>query len=305
MNVFKLKKLYFSKKIPKADYIIGMFKFHKILYDYSDFIKGTDVKRIEITEDSVIITDRENIKLLCDKNDRRLVPIEILNFNSYEKPEMEMSYLLIEDGFHIFDIGANYGWYSLHFSKKFKKSKIFAFEPVPKTFSFLQKNIKLNNTLNIKAYNIGFSNKNEKKILYFRNSESGSASIADMMQENLPEEITCEMVRLDEFVTSNKLKIDFIKCDVEGAELFVFQGGLNSIIKYKPIIFAEMLRKWSAKLHYHPNKIIKMLEDVGYACYFIQDGKLIRLTKMTDETIQTNFFFLHLTKHKSKIDNLS
>ena len=48
------------------------------------------------------------------------------------------------------------------------------------------------------------------------------------------------MLTLDEFVKGKKTKVDFIKCDVEGAELLVFTGGIKSIEKYKPIIFAEM-----------------------------------------------------------------
>ncbi len=42
------------------------------------------------------------------------------------------------------------------------------------------------------------------------------------------ERIKCNMVTLDHFIDYNKIKkIDFIKCDVEGGELFVFEGGKN------------------------------------------------------------------------------
>lgn len=301
MDIFQLKKSYLNNRIPKTQYIVKMFQFHKLLYNYTDVIKDTDIEKIEITKESVIITNKDNVKLICDKEDRRLVPIEIINFGSFEKQEMEISLQLIENGFTIFDIGANYGWYSLHFEKQFPKSKIYAFEPVPKTFKYLEKNITLNKAKNIKACNFGFSDKKEERALYFSPSESGSSSFADMQEINKPEKILCEMTTLDNFLKSTKTKVDFIKCDVEGAELFVFKGGLKSIEKHKPIIFSEMLRKWSAKLNYHPNKIIKMMDEIGYACYFIENGKLIRLKTMTDDTIPTNFFFLHLKKHTSKI----
>ncbi len=87
-------------------------------------------------------------------------------------------------------------------------------------------------------------------------------------------------------------KLDFIKCDVEGAELLTFQGGLKTITKYKPIVFTEMLRKWSAKFNYHPNEIIELFKDIGYGCYFVVNDKLHEIKMMTDETIETNFFFL-------------
>ena len=104
-------------------------------------------------------------------------------------------------------------------------------------------------------------------------------------------------------------RIDFIKLDVEGAEIFALRGGLKSIEKHKPILFVEMLRKWAAKYGYHPNEIIGMLEQVGYICCFACELdsalRLTRLETMTDQTQETNFFFLHKEKHKAQIQRLA
>ena len=45
---------------------------------------------------------------------------------------------------HIFDIGANNGAVALHYSKEFPWARIFAFEPVQKTYAELQKTIGIN-----------------------------------------------------------------------------------------------------------------------------------------------------------------
>ena len=45
--------------------------------------------------------------------------------------------------------------------------------------------------------------------------------------------------RLDDFVVDIGLAPDFIKSDVEGAELMVYQGGIESKNHYKPIIFQK------------------------------------------------------------------
>ncbi len=95
--------------------------------------------------------------------------------------------------------------------------------------------------------------------------------------------------------------VDFIKCDVEGAELNVFRGGLKSIAKHKPIIFTEMLRKWSARYGYHPNAIIDLFHSNGYRCFVINQKMLSKVTKIDDDTVETNFFFLHKDKHASLI----
>lgn len=67
--------------------------------------------------------------------------------------------------------------------------------------------------------------------------------------------IKCKLVLLDNFIEKNKISnVDFIKCDVEGAELFVFQGGLTTIERFKPIVISEISRINQKNIH-----IIQML----------------------------------------------
>ena len=94
-------------------------------------------------------------------------------------------------------------------------------------------------------------------------------------------------------------KLDFIKCDVEGAEKLVFEGGLETIKKYKPIIYAEMLRKWSKSFGYHPDDIINLLADIGYHCYRYFNNKMEKIDSVTPQMETTNFFFLQQSKHKT------
>ncbi len=124
------------------------------------------------------------------------------------------------------------------------------------------------------------------------------------MQVETIQKISCRVKKLDDFVSANNLKVDFIKCDVEGAELFVFQGGIKTIEVNKPIIFTEMLRKWSMHFNYHPNDIIKLLNDLGYRCFTAKGEYLVEFFKMDENTVETNFFFLHSIKHIAKVNQL-
>lgn len=118
--------------------------------------------------------------------------------------------------------------------------------------------------------------------------------------------IICKTETLDSYISRIKVnKLDFIKCDVEGAELLCFKGGINTIKQYKPIICTEMLRKWAAKFNYHPNNIIVLLKDIGYSCFkLINATKIEEIFLITNETKDTNFIFLHKNKHKKHIENL-
>ncbi|MCT7556233.1 FkbM family methyltransferase [Aliarcobacter butzleri] len=171
------------------------------------------------------------------------------------------------------------------------------FEPIPSTYESLVGNAKINGA-KIKINNFGLSDKKQDLIFYFHKENSGNASATIMNEERENIEIKCHVDTLDNYFKKNKLtKLDFIKCDVEGAELFTFKGGEEVIRNYKPIVFTEMLRKWSAKFNYHPNEIIEFFKDMGYGCYFATENKLKEIKTMTDETLETNFFFLHKQKH--------
>jgi len=304
MRMHELKEAFKIGHLTKADYIEQMHVHHAHLFEYADFLKDTDIKKIEITDRAVIMTSRSSdIKLICDKDDKRIIPIEILNFDQYENDNMKMLRQLIEDGDTVFDIGGNIGWYSLNIAKM-KAVTVCTFEPIPKTYSYLSQNIKLNNIETIHTFNIGFSKQEDVLNFYYNATGSGNASLANLSGQNNTQEISCRVRTLDGFMAEEGFSVDFIKCDVEGAELFVFQGGVQSISKYKPVIFAELLRKWAAKFHYHPNDVIQFLKNFGYRCFTAKDAKLTEFFTMDDKTVENNFFFLHDSKHHSQIQRL-
>jgi hypothetical protein len=66
-----------------------------------------------------------------------------------------------------------------------------------------------------------------------------------------------------------------------------------------------MLRKWSAKFHYHPNEIIELLAGLGYRCFTVKAERLVKFAKMDEATLETNFFFLHNNQHAAEIGQWS
>ena len=306
MKLHELRSCFENDKIDKASYIKRMYtEHHSTLFDYQSYLSNPDVdiKKIEITHQGVLFTSREHdIKMLCLEGDYRLAPIEILNFLKYEDEETQMMLNLMPKGANIFDIGANAGWYSILFAKKDETATIHAFEPIPRTFDLLNENIALNHTKNINSYHLGLSDKEGELELFYFPEGSGNASLINVSENELAESILCPISTLDHFLQEAQENLDFIKCDVEGAELLVFQGGYKSIQEHKPIIFAEMLRKWSAKYDYHPNEIIHLLAGCGYQCFTTTKGLLSHFEKMDDNTIETNFFFLHKEKHHNLIE---
>lgn len=318
MTFDKVLELYGEGKIDKKEYSMQMFKKYEELLKYKTLIRKSHVAKIIIDEEEVIFRIRSNntdgteyqVDMVLYEEDAAAVPVTVLNFESgYEPEELEMvsrmcNYIGGEGNF--FDIGANLGWYSLNICKQYPQMKCFAFEPIKETYLKMIKNLEINNIQNCEAYNFGFSNVNKEISFYFDIVATGASSMVDLRELETTKKVDCEVKRLDDFWLSKGFdRVDFIKCDVEGAELLVYEGGIEGIKRFKPIIYSEMLRKWSAKFGYHPNDIISILSEIDYECYVISENKLLKaFDKVTEETIETNYFFLHKVKHKEIILDL-
>jgi FkbM family methyltransferase len=285
--------------IDKHSFIKLMYEEHHAkLFDYASFMSRTNIKKIDIEDGKVTMTSRDRgVKIICTVDDHRIAPIEILNFLDYETDESMMMERLIKDGDTFFDVGANIGWYSINIALSRRASKIFSFEPIPMTYSNLRRNMEINAVQNITAHNFGLSNQAGEFAFYYYPEGSGNASAKNLTERSDVEVVQCRVRTLDDFVAEKRLSVDFIKCDVEGAELMVFQGGLETIKRDLPIVFSEILRKWSSKFNYNPNEIFDFFRTFGYNPFTVKDGTLKLFNKMDETTIETNFFFLHSVKH--------
>jgi FkbM family methyltransferase len=309
MTLADTKARFKAGQISKPEYIDAMHRLHSRLFEYPDFIAATDVSRIEITARGVAVTaGPNNVTLLCDPLDKRIAPIEILNFDQYEAADSAMIFKLLASlpaEFTLFDIGANVGWYSINIAKSFPNSSVYSFEPIPRTYAQLVKNISLNEVPNVFPQNTGLSNQAGELTFYFYPEGAVNASSANVSGTAHAEQIVCTVNTLDEFAKAKDSSVDFVKCDVEGAELFVFQGGMEAIQQHRPVIFSEMLRKWSAGFNYHPNEIIALLKGAGYRCFTVHGNALSEFFAMDENTVETNFFFLHPEKHSAQIAELA
>ncbi|CAB1061935.1 methyltransferase, FkbM family domain protein [Olavius sp. associated proteobacterium Delta 1] len=272
----------------------------------SEYLKNTDIQTITIEDDFIYMTIKgSNIKMIIDKDDRRFIPIEILNFHAIDPRERQLLFRVANQCRTIFDIGANIGWYTLNFAKLPKVSKVFSFEPIPHTYHYLKKHLEINKIRNVFPFNLGFFDSIGSKTFYWTKNETGSASLENIQERSHINKVDCKVSTLDHFTKDKPDKIDLIKCDVEGAELFVFKGAMKTITRDKPIIFSEMLRKWSKKFQYHPDDIIKLLTNVGYRCFGYIGNEIEEIHSICPDLETTNFFFFHENEHLDIIRDIT
>ena len=297
---------YQQGQIDKPGFIRKMYEEHHVgLFDYAQHLAKTNIKRIELEDGCVIMTSRDRgVRMLCVPGDFRVAPVETLNFFDYEKTDSAMIDRLVADGDVFFDIGANIGWYAINVALSRRASRIHCFEPIPKTYGYLQRNLELNAVANVTAYNFGFSDRAGEFEFYYYEEGSGNASSANVSNRVDVQVCQCKVRTLDDFSAQLEAPVDFIKCDVEGAELLVFQGGLQTIARDRPVVFSEILRKWSAKFNYDPNDIFELFRNLGYRAFTVERDGLKAFGTMDEATVETNFFFLHAEKHAQRIRQL-
>jgi FkbM family methyltransferase len=238
-------------------------------------------------------THKSLIKMLLDAQDIRSVPFSVLADGFYEPFQSDILVELGKNSTHFLDIGANQGFYSLALLAENPALSVESFEPQPRVFANLSKNICLNNfSSQIEVHNIGLGNaKNELTMFIPRFTGTGGASFKNLHEEEGEStKIKVPVNVLDEVVKSQP---DLIKIDVEGCELNVILGADKIISLSKPTIMAELLRKWMKPFGHTPQMFIDRMLDHNYVCYAISPNKLTEIYKVTEDTAETNFIFVH------------
>lgn len=301
-----LKQDFLDNRLGRFEYLAQRHEFNKLLFEYAQDIKTTDIKKIEIDNSGVVFfLDQFNIKMFSDKGCRS-APLEILNFGSYEREEAPFVFEIIREGDLVLDIGAHVGWYSIQMAKRFQNIVIHAFEPIPQTFVVLQQNIQLNNLKNIIPHNIALGKSEGSEDFFYFTGGSAVASRKNLLDHEKTSRIECKTSTLDLVVSELKLeRVDFIKCDVEGSELDVIQGGKKTLHQFLPVIYIELFDGWCEKFGYTPRDVEDFLKEIGYQCFAVQNERFTLVNKIQGFNECYNFFFMHPKKHSEIIKTIN
>ncbi|MBS7612509.1 FkbM family methyltransferase [Candidatus Bathyarchaeota archaeon] len=126
----------------------------------------------------------------------------------------------------VLDIGAHVGLFTLRCLKSSNTSLVVALEPHPENARLLYTNVLMNGLRNrVIIVSAAAGPKNGRAKLFIANASSEHSLVPLKDKQS----IDVNMVSLDGLVDSLNLQsIDYIKIDVEGAELEVIRGGARS-----------------------------------------------------------------------------
>lgn len=226
---------------------------------------------------------------------------------NYEKLEQTIIQSILSDKDVVFDIGANFGYFSVWMKKAVPSIHLHSFEPIKDTYATLLRNLDLNELDSVISCNFGFSNENKEVIFHIPEYlgdawASMGTGVSKVYNYRLNKQLA-QVQRLDDYVEQNNIQhLDFIKCDVEGAEKLVMAGGFDTLKRDFPTLMLEIGNMWTASFGYNREGLINwLMNEFEYHCFGVMGKHVIELTVSTevenyDEQKMYNYFFVHSSK---------
>lgn len=194
---------------------------------------------------------------------------------------------IIESNYSIVDIGANLGYFSKNFAKLTPNGSLLSIEPVKPFYDVLSSFMKKYKHATVVNYALG----NEKGTITMVLPESngmirtGLPHIAESEEEKKQHKThEVEIVKGSELLGDLK-SIDYIKCDIEGYEVVVFNEIKTVVAAQKPIIQIEIGPE-------NEKAMFDYFDELNYVQYGIADFKIVKEKPRTQKE-QGDFLFVH------------
>lgn len=189
---------------------------------------------------------------------------------------------LFRDG-NVLDIGANIGYTTFVFSKFLSQDyRVFAFEPEPSNFSLLEQALQRNNISNKAVAIKSAVGATSGQIELFLNEEhhADHKIVTDKLRSNIQSApaIAVPLTSIDDFARkqSSRFPVSFIKIDVQGYELAVCEGMVETLDSNADAIVAfEYSADSMEQLGFQPNALIDFFSTRTFNLYALHhDGSL-------------------------------
>lgn len=187
------------------------------------------------------------------------------HYGEWSEPETFLFKQFLSPGDVAVEAGANIGTHTVMLSQAVGDSgKVYAFEPQRHSFQLLCTNLVINQRLNVHAHQWAIGDTDGSidfpVIAPVNDDNFGAVSLHFASQARQVESIPIQ--RID---TLNLPRLDFLKADVEGYEVQVLQGAMQTIERCRPIIHLEYLSHYNSDC---ASQYFQLLAPLGYKLWF-------------------------------------
>jgi FkbM family methyltransferase len=214
----------FFRRIIVGDYTVPSFGLIKFLYRSMKYLKLGNPTLLKVH------ANEHDYKYYCRLED----------FNPAREEDI-VKLFRPKEGDIVIDVGAHIGKYTILASKMVGSTgKVIAIEAHPANYDILNKNIVLNKLSNVTTLNYAVHSKEAMVKLYEPGQEEGftiyNTIMSDRERVNNQKYIEVKANTLDSLMLANGIsQVNWIKVDVEGAELEVLKGSTSVLSSSKDI----------------------------------------------------------------------
>jgi FkbM family methyltransferase len=211
----------------------------------------------------------------------------------FEEDEVRFVQGFLHPGQTVLDVGAHHGFYSLLFSKCVGPTgKVFAFEPSPKERERLESHLKLNSCSNVQIEPNALGGAVDDRDLYVvKGGDDSCNSLRPPAVPDPTEKVRVHISTMDEFLDSRSLThVDFVKVDIEGAELDFLRGArkLYSLSK-RPVFMMEVSDLRTGPWGYKAQEILNFLHEKNYLWFEIEESGKLTVADTSLSTYDANY----------------
>ena len=211
----------------------------------------------------------------------------------FEEAEVAFVERFLQPGMTVLDLGAHHGYYTLLASKRVGVGgRVIAFEPSPRERRALRLHLTLNRCKNVVVQGLALGEENTESNLYVVNGLStGCNSLRPPDVVSGTSSVSVRVARLDDWLAAHKIeRIDFIKIDVEGAELSVLKSAEQLFGRRpRPVILAEVQDVRTQPWGYAAKEILRYLCERGYQWFSLLRDGLVQELDLSPDKFEGNF----------------
>jgi FkbM family methyltransferase len=215
---------------------------------------------------------------------------------SFDKAECDFLLRYLQPGMTVLDVGAHHGYYALLASLRVGDSgRVFAFEPSPRERKKLAWHISWNHRANVEILDTAMGARaGQAELFVAAGRETGCNSLRPPAVRGTPKKVSVPVDTLDDFLARRAInRVDFIKMDVEGAELSVMQGAENLFSGTpRPVVLVEVCDLRTAAWGYAAKEIFKHIEERDYRWFEAREGGQLLPAALDAKSYDGNFVAL-------------
>ena len=215
---------------------------------------------------------------------------------AFESREMRFVEKLLRPGMTVVDAGAHHGLYTLLASKCVgREGRVLAFEPSPRECQRLEKHIRWNRSANVRVERMALGKlEGDAELFMVEGAQDWCNSLRPPAILDATRSTQVYVGRLDEVLSDRGVEqVDFLKLDVEGAELEVLQGATELLEGCsRPAVLAEVQDLRTQPWGYAAQEIISFLDKRNYRWFELTEEALLRRISIEQENYDANLVAL-------------